>query len=43
MAELEEAFENLQRAEAHKKEMDREVLANTALIRRNYLWNYLTF
>ena len=29
--ELEEAFENLQRAEAHKKEMDREVLAKYSI------------
>ena len=41
--ELEEAFENLQRAEAHKKEWTEKFWPNTALIRRNYLWNYLTF
>ena len=29
--ELEEAFENLQRAEAHNKEMDREVLAKYSI------------
>lgn len=29
--ELEEAFENLQRAEEHKKEMDREVLAKYSI------------
>ena len=28
---LEKAFENLQRAEAHKKEMDREVLAKYSI------------
>lgn len=41
--ELEEAFENLQRAEAHKKKWTEKFWPNTALIRRNYLWNYLTF
>ena len=37
--ELEEAFENLQRA----KKWTEKFWPNTALIRRNYLWNYLTF
>ena len=29
--ELEDAFENLQKAEAHKKEMDREILAKYSI------------